>query len=285
MSNNSNFRSIPETLRRPIEKLEVIKPLEPTMFEHTVDPVVIERMQPLVRPLIHFARTEKKTEDTQRHLRTIHPRSAVHQVTLPLWEAHELPHGQIIDDELVALGGEPAEDPDGSVPVLYPVLGMLGSVSERFDKALTIATVGTAVTHEYTTLNGYKKLRDRSRELGAAGFAEAINQIIPQEASHYGLYRTWLKHELSEAKSWERWLGKKMLSMSWQPVGAKRAIHRADFGSVALNIFGEDGLNRQVESLQHTADKLLGEGEGLLPGFVTKAIQGCVERYRSELAI
>lgn len=282
MRSNNHSDTVPEILRRPIEKLESIEPLHPEDMGHTTDHETVERMQPLVRPLTHFARTEKKTEDTQAHLRTIHPRSQTHQITLPLWESHELPHGQIIDDELVALGSGPAEDADGSIPVLYPVLGLLGTHSEAFDRALSIATVGTAATHEYTTMNGYKQLKKRCHSLGATAFAETIGKIIPQEASHYGLYRTWLSHELSHANRWERWLGKKMISMSWQPVGAKKKEYRADFGSVALEIFGDTGVDNQAAKIQSTADKLLGEGEGLLPGFAVTSIRRCVEQYKQQ---
>ena len=274
--------TVPETLKPRIETLQNMPPLNPADMGHTSSEEVAERMQPLVRTLNHFAHTEKKTDDTKEHLRALHNNSPLHQVTLPLWWAHEGPHGQYIDDELKALGTEPAEDANGDMPWVYPFMGALSRRSRSLDRALNIASVGTAATHEHTTKNGYVRLRQISRGHGAEEFAHGISQIIPQEAAHYALYRGWLTHELSHANRWERWLGTKFIQASWMPVGAKRKEHRADFGNVAVKLYGDSGLDDQVDKMQFNTERLLANGNGLLPKFVVKAVRECVEMYRAE---
>lgn len=275
--------ALPETLKRPIERLERIEPLNPMDYGHTEDPEVIERMQSLIRPLQHFSTTEKGTGDTIEHLFTMFPNSEIHRASLPLWLAHESEHGVIIDDELKALGAKTGDEPTGKIPALYHALGFIGEMSDGLNIALGITASGTAVSHEFTTKGAYVKLAEEVEKKGASEFAEALRDIMPQESAHLAYYIPLFKYYYGQANHWQRWLGMRMMRLSWQPVGAKQKARRADFGSIACEVYGEETMDEEASRLQRKISKLLLAGEDLLPKFIEERVRGSVAAYKESI--
>ncbi len=276
--------AIPEALQIPLARLEAVTPLDPNNVEHTTSPDVIRALLPVMaRPLRHISTTEKATDDYVPHLLTIHSDSELHARSLPIWHSHEGPHAVIADGELAALGLEAGDEPTGKIPATYHVLGLLTRHSESLGRAIAITSTATAAINETSTQRVYAAQYKKYLELDPqSGYAVTLKEIMKQEATHAGFYDASLRHLMSESAPWERWLGRKLLQFSWQPVGAKKKSRRPDVGAIAVEMMGEDLAEELVQGVQSKAEKLLMEGDGLLPPFVTKRFRQAIDMYKAE---
>jgi hypothetical protein len=138
----------------------------------------------------------------------------------------------------------------------------------------------TGMATERSAVLAYNLLHDGVAALGERAIADTVvAPIRRQEPGHYAFYRisaVGLWHQLS---AWQRWVVRRLRSISFGPVGTNNREQRADFGEVmsALGISGDsDGFAAQAVRVER--DLLWSHHQGMtVPRYVLRAFRDAVE--------
>lgn len=196
-----------------------------------------------------------------------------------VWQPQEIQHGLILDRLQVELG-RPAAEPDrDSMGAKLKVLGALGRLGPLQDVARMLYYVTGMVTERSAVL-AYNLLQDGVVEMRESAIADTvIGPIKRQEPGHYAFYQLSARLLWAELAPWQRWLVRKLRSLSFAPVGANNDEQKADFGEVmhTLGIAEEsDDFAAQIARVE--TELLWAQHAGLVvPAYITAAFREAVE--------
>lgn len=203
-----------------------------------------------------------------------------------VWQPQETRHGLILDRLQVELGRPPADADLSSIGSKLKILGALGRWSAFQDVSRMIYYL-TGMATERSAVLAYNLLHDGVVEMREAAVAETIIAPIKrQEPGHYAFYQLSARGLWDELAGWQRWLVRKLRTLSFAPVGANNEAQKADFGEVmdTLGITGQlDDFAGQISRVE--AELLWARRHGLkVPPYVVAAFREAVETARARRA-
>lgn len=144
----------------------------------------------------------------------------------------------------------------------------------------------TGLTTERSALMAYHKLNDGIRELGETALAATvITPIRRQEPGHYAYYQMSAHALWRQLSVWQRWLVRRLRAITFVPVAASTAEHKADVGDMMISL----GLSSPAEAAEFTEkiahverDLLWARDAGMrVPPYVAQAFAEAVELAQS----
>lgn len=254
-------------------------PLRPDAVDFTVrNPRLLDERYGHV--LDYMARVELEVDRNVLELMTMlpDPPDIDRHFYADVWQPQEIQHGRILDRLQVELGREPAVTDTTTVSAKLRILGTLAHV-DGFQDVCRMIYYLTGMSTERSAVLAYNLLHDGVRDLGETAIAESVvAPIRRQEPGHYAFYRLSATAHWARLSGWQRWLVRRMRTVSFGPVGVNSTAQHADFGEV-MNALGITG---QVESFAEQAvrierDLLWAHRQGLrVPDYVRRAFEDAV---------
>lgn len=196
-----------------------------------------------------------------------------------VWQPQELQHGRILDRLQVELGRPPAAADVDTVSVKLRILGALAHL-DAFQDVCRMLYYLTGMATERSAVLAYNLLHEGTLEAGERAVAHTVvGPIKRQEPGHYAFYQLSARGLWPQLAGWQRWLVRRMRSISFGPVGTNNAEQRADFGDVmrTLGIAGrEDDFAGQAVRVER--ELLWSHRQGMaVPPYVLRAFRDAVE--------
>lgn len=205
-----------------------------------------------------------------------------------VWQPQEIRHGMILDRLQVELGRDNAEADLTSIGSKLKVLGALGRAPAFQDVSRMIYYL-TGMATERSAVLAYNLLHDGVVEMDEKAVAETIIAPIKrQEPGHYAFYQLSARGLWAELSGWQRWLVRKLRTLSFAPVGANNDRQKADFGDLMTTLGIATRIDDFVAQITRVEAELLwAHQRGLkVPPYVVAAFREAVElaRARRDLA-
>ena len=199
-----------------------------------------------------------------------------------VWQPQEIQHGLILDELQVRLGRPGAEPDLTSLGMKMKVLGALAHL-DAFQDVCRMLYYLTGMATERSAVLAYNLLHDGVVEMGESAVAQTIiAPIRRQEPGHYAFYQLSARGLWSQLAAWQKWMVRRMRSLSFAPVGANDATQKADFGDMLHTL----GIDRDVDDFagqisRVERDLLWAHHRGLrVPPYVARAFRDAVELAR-----
>jgi len=196
-----------------------------------------------------------------------------------VWQPQETRHGQILDRLQVELGRPPARTDLTSVGAKMRILGSLAHL-DAFQDVCRMLYYLTGMATERSAVLAYNLLHDGVAEMGEDAVARTvIGPIKRQEPGHYAFYQLSARGLWSQLARWQRWLVRRMRSLSFAPVGANDDVQKADFGELMRTLGLDDRADDFAAQISRVErDLLWAHRRGLaVPPYVAKAFREAVE--------
>lgn len=195
-----------------------------------------------------------------------------------VWQPQETRHGLILDRLQVELGRPNAEADLTGIGSKLKILGALGRWPAFQDVSRMIYYL-TGMATERSAVLAYNLLHDGVVEMREKAVAETIIAPIKrQEPGHYAFYQLSARGLWAELAAWQKWLVRKLRTLSFAPVGANNDHQLADFGDLmeTLGIAGElDDFAHQISRVE--TELLWAQKAGLkVPPYVVSAFREAV---------
>jgi hypothetical protein len=206
-----------------------------------------------------------------------------------VWQPQEIQHGLILDRLQVELGREPAAADLDSIGAKLKILGMLAHLAP-FQDVCRMLYYLTGMATERSAVLAYNLLHDGVLELGETAIAETvIAPIRRQEPGHYAFYQLSARGLWAELAGWQRWLVRRMRSLSFSPVGANNPEQLADFGDLMVTLGIDPDAREDADFARQVArvemELLWVRDRGLpVPAYVSRAFREAVELARVRAA-
>lgn len=243
------------------------------------DPVGFERRFGHV--LDYMARVELEVDRNVLELTTMlpDPPEIDRYFYADVWQPQEIQHGRILDRLQVELGRPPATADVDTVSAKLRILGALAHL-DAFQDVCRMLYYLTGMATERSAVLAYNLLHEGTIEVGEPAIAHTVvGPIKRQEPGHYAFYQLSARGLWPRLAGWQRWLVRRMRSISFGPVGTNNAEQRADFGDVmrTLGIAGrEDDFAGQAVRVER--ELLWSHRQGLaVPPYVLRAFREAVE--------
>src|SRR5262245_33335419 len=194
--------------------------------------------------LDYMARVELEVDRNVLELTTLlpDPPEIDRRFYAEVWQPQETRHGLILDRLQVHLGRPPAVADLTTVGIKMRVLGALAHL-EAFQDVCRMLYYLTGMATERSAVLAYNLLHAGVREMGEDAVAHTIIAPIKrQEPGHYAFYQLSARGLWAQLSGWQRWMVRRLRSLSFAPVGANTAHQAADFGDLMQSL-GIDGLS------------------------------------------
>lgn len=254
-----DLESVDWTVRRPVEFEE--------RFGHVLD---------------YMARVELEVDRNVLELMTMlpDPPEIDRRFYADVWQPQETRHGLILDRLQVELGRPNADADLTSIGSKLKVLGALGRWPAFQDVSRMIYYL-TGMATERSAVLAYNLLHDGVVEMRESAIADTvIAPIKRQEPGHYAFYQLSARGLWAELAGWQKWLVRRLRTLSFAPVGANNDEQKADFGDLmsTLGITGQvDDFAAQISRVE--AELLWARKAGLkVPPYVVAAFREAVEK-------
>ncbi|GAB6986573.1 GTP-binding protein LepA [Nocardioides pyridinolyticus] len=231
--------------------------------------------------LDYMARVELEVDRNVLELTTLlpDPPEIDRRFYAEVWHPQEVQHGLILDALQVELG-RPSAQPDlTSVSLKMKVLGGLAHL-DAFQDVCRMIYYLTGMATERSAVLAYNLLHAGVVEMGETAIAQTvIAPIKRQEPGHYAFYQLSARGLWGQLAGWQRWLVRRMRSLSFAPVGANDDDQLADFGDLMRTL----GIDRRSDDFatqitRVESELLWAHRDGLrLPPYVAKAFREAVE--------
>ena len=269
-----------QRLREHVDRLaEEHPPLRLDDVDFTVrDPRTLEQRYGHV--LDYMARVELEVDRNVLELSTMlpDPPEIDRHFYADVWQPQEQQHGLILDRLQVELGRSPAITDTTTVSAKLRILGALAHV-DGFQDVCRMIYYLTGMSTERSAVLAYNLLHDGVEELGESAIARTVvAPIRRQEPGHYAFYRISAVGHWARLSRWQRWLVRRMRSVSFGPVGVNNAEQHADFGKVmeALGISADDE-SFVAQAVRIERDLLWAHRHGMsVPPYVLRAFEEAV---------
>ncbi|HTW16281.1 MAG TPA: GTP-binding protein LepA [Nocardioides sp.] len=261
-----DLASVDWTVRRPVEFEE--------RFGHVLD---------------YMARVELEVDRNVLELMTMlpDPPEIDRRFYADVWQPQETRHGLILDRLQVELGRPNAEADLTSIGSKLKVLGALGRWPAFQDVSRMIYYL-TGMATERSAVLAYNLLHDGVVEMRESAIAETvIAPIKRQEPGHYAFYQLSARGLWAELAGWQKWLVRKLRTLSFAPVGANNDRQKADFGDLMSTL----GITEQVDDFAAQISRvetelLWARRRGLkVPAYVVTAFREAVEKAEARRSL
>lgn len=204
-----------------------------------------------------------------------------------VWQPQETRHGLILDRLQVELGRPNAEADLTGIGSKLKILGALGRWPAFQDVSRMIYYL-TGMSTERSAVLAYNLLHDGVVEMDEKAVSETIIAPIKrQEPGHYAFYQLSARGLWAELAGWQKWLVRRLRTLSFAPVGANNDRQKADFGELmaTLGITGElDDFAQQISRVE--TELLWAQKAGLrVPPYVVAAFREAVEHAEARRAL
>ncbi|WP_205471716.1 GTP-binding protein LepA [Nocardioides sp. SYSU D00038] len=197
-----------------------------------------------------------------------------------VWQPQEIQHGLILDKLQVELGRPPAQPDRDSMGLKLKVLGALSHLG-AFQDVCRMLYYLTGMSTERSAVLAYNLLHDGVVEMGETAISETvIAPIKRQEPGHYAFYQLSARGLWDEIAPWQRWLVRRMRSISFSPVGANNDEQKADFGDLmqSIGVTGDRAADFAAQISRVEKELLWARDAGLVvPPYVVAAFREAVE--------
>ncbi|MDQ3123359.1 MAG: hypothetical protein M3Q14_01590 [bacterium] len=236
-----NYDAPHGVLAQKLERIEASLPMEPSEvdFDFRINP---EQMAEKFGRVFHyFGRVEGEVALNVRQISSLlHYVDPTTKRFLDIWQAQELPHGQIFDQAQEQIGVEPAAINAEDVSAKFVLGGELSRIPKMRDVLLLIY-LGRGAMHERMTAEGYRLLKNQLTESGETGFVHtAIEPILKQEAGHLGYYKLAANIQKSRMSPRQLRAARLVNRLTYGPVGAANQAQQREFDSVTQDLTGEN---------------------------------------------
>jgi len=261
-----DLESVDWTVRRPVEF--------EARFGHVLD---------------YMARVELEVDRNVLELMTMlpDPPEIDRRFYADVWQPQETRHGLILDRLQVELGRPNAEADLTSIGSKLKVLGALGRWPAFQDVSRMIYYL-TGMATERSAVLAYNLLHDGVVEMRESAIADTvIAPIKRQEPGHYAFYQLSARGLWAELAGWQKWLVRKLRTLSFAPVGANNDEQKADFGDLMSTL----GITAQVDDFaaqisRVEAELLWARKAGLkVPAYVVTAFREAVEKAEARRSL
>jgi hypothetical protein len=268
-------------LREHVDRLAVEHPpidLDSVDYTLRAPEVLNARFGPV---LDYMARVELEVDRNVLELTTMlpDPPEIDRYFYADVWQPQEIRHGVILDRLQVELGRPPADTNLDTVGIKLKILGALGR-HQGFQDVCRMLYYLTGMATERSAVLAYNLLHDGVQELGEGAVASTvIAPIKRQEPGHYAFYQLSARLHWSRLARWQRWMVRRMRTISFAPVGANSPTQLTDFGhlmdTLGITPTFED-FATQVALVER--ELLWADRQGLkVPPYVVKAFRDAVE--------
>ncbi|MEP9362907.1 GTP-binding protein LepA [Nocardioides sp. CN2-186] len=260
-----DLASVDYTVRRPVEFEQ--------RYGHVLD---------------YMARVELEVDRNVLELTTLlpDPPEIDRRFYAEVWQPQEIQHGLILDELQVQLGRPGAEPDLTSLGVKMKVLGALAHL-DSFQDVCRMLYYLTGMATERSAVLAYNLLHDGVVEMGEDAIAQTvIAPIKRQEPGHYAFYQISARGLWEQLAGWQRWMVRRMRSLSFAPVGANDATQKADFGDMLATLGIADDADTFAGQISRVERELLwAHKRGLkVPPYVVKAFHDAVQIAKSRAA-
>ena len=231
--------------------------------------------------LDYMARVELEVDRNVLELTTLlpDPPEIDRRFYAEVWQPQEIRHGQILDELQVQLG-RPAAAPDlTSLGAKMRILGALAHL-DPFQDVCRMLYYLTGMATERSAVLAYNLLHDGVVEMGEPAIARTvIAPIKRQEPGHYAFYQLSARGLWSQLAAWQKWMVRRMRSLSFAPVGANNATQKADFGDMLATLRIDQDVDNFAGQISRVERELLwAHKRGLkVPPYVARAFREAVE--------
>jgi len=236
--------------------------------------------------LDYMARVELEVERNVLELATLlpDPPEIDRYFYADVWQPQEIRHGLILDRLQVELGRPPAQPDADRVGLKLRILGALGR-HHGFQDVCRMLYYLTGMATERSAVLAYNLLHDGMKELGEEAVARTVVAPIKrQEPGHYAFYQMSGRLHWSRLAGWQRWLVRRLRTISFAPVGANNKQQRAQFGELMETLRITPSLDEFAARVTMVERELLWAGhQGLkVPKYVLRAFRDAVEQARAQ---
>jgi len=197
-----------------------------------------------------------------------------------VWQPQEIRHGLILDRLQVELGRPPAETNLDTVGFKLRLLGALGR-HHGFQDVCRMLYYLTGMATERSAVLAYNLLHAGVEEMGEQAVAQTvIAPIKRQEPGHYAFYQLSARLHWSRLAGWQRWLVRRMRTISFAPVGANTPRQLAEFGELMETLRITQAVDDFAARVSMVERELLWAGrQGLrVPTYVARAFRDAVDQ-------
>src|SRR6478735_5575081 len=231
--------------------------------------------------LDYMARVELEVDRNVLELTTLlpDPPEIDRRFYAEVWQPQEIRHGQILDELQVQLGRSGAEPDLTSIGTKMRILGALAHL-DAFQDVCRMLYYLTGMATERSAVLAYNLLHDGVVEMGESAIAQTvITPIKRQEPGHYAFYQLSARGLWTQLAAWQKWMVRRMRSLSFAPVGANDATQKADFGDMLATLRIDqdvDSFSGQISRVER--ELLWAHKRGLtVPPYVARAFREAVE--------
>jgi hypothetical protein len=232
--------------------------------------------------LDYMARVELEVDRNVLELTTLlpDPPEIDRRFYAEVWHPQETRHGLILDRLQVHLGRPPAQADLTSVGIKMRILGALAHL-DAFQDVCRMLYYLTGMATERSAVLAYNLLHQGVVELGEDAVARTvIAPIKRQEPGHYAFYQLSARGLWAQLAGWQRWMVRRMRSLSFAPVGANDRDQLAAFGDLMRTLRIDrrpDDFAAQISRVER--ELLWAHRRGLrVPPYVAKAFREAVEQ-------
>lgn len=202
-----------------------------------------------------------------------------------VWQPQEIQHGLILDRLQVELGRAPAVADTETVSVKLKVLGGLAHLP-AFQDVCRMLYYLTGMSTERSAVLAYNLLHDGIEDLGERAVARTvIAPIKRQEPGHFVFYQLSARGLWEQLAGWQRWLVRRMRTISFGPVGVNSDDQRADFGDVMITLGMTADEEMAAKAVRVERELLWAHRQGMdVPPYVLKAFHRAVDVARARAA-
>ncbi|MBI4348467.1 MAG: acyl-ACP desaturase [Elusimicrobia bacterium] len=192
---------------------------------------------------------------------------------LSIWAYEESYHGRAIERFMAEAGvGLPADRPRSVQRKRRPLEALQDAAAAVVSRAVGPDFVATHMTwgaiQELTTLNGYRRLAERTQN---EVFAEIVRRIMRDESRHFSFYYHKAEERLARSAR-ARTVTPFLVRRFWKPVGAG-IMPDAEVDFVSLYMFDGERGAAEVAHIDRTIGRLPGmEGFDGMSRFVADAL-------------
>lgn len=275
-------------LAQHVDRLEAEHPpIELASVDWTVrDPAGFEARFGHV--LDYMARVELEVDRNVLELMTMlpDPPEIDRRFYADVWQPQETRHGLILDRLQVELGRPNADADLTSIGTKLKLLGALGRWPAFQDVSRMIYYL-TGMATERSAVLAYNLLHDGVVEMGETAVAQTIiGPIKRQEPGHYAFYQLSARGLWAELVGWQRWLVRRLRTLSFAPVGANDDAQKADFGELMATLGIAARLDDFATQIARVETELLwAQRRGLrVPPYVVAAFREAVAKAEARRA-
>lgn len=281
-------RLLEARLAEHVEKLgQDHPPIDLASVDYTVrDPATFGRRFGHV--LDYMARVELEVDRNVLELMTMlpDPPEVDRRFYADVWQPQEIRHGLILDELQTRVGRPPASPDTDTVSAKIKVLGALGRIDKLQDVTRMLYYL-TGMATERSAVLAYNLLHDGVSELGEAAVCDTIvAPIRRQEPGHYAFYKLSAQGLSAQLAPWQRWLVRRLRTISFAPVGVNNDEQRADFGDLMLALGITDDVEGFAVTIARVERELLwARDSGMrVPPYIVAAFRSAVEAAQARAA-